>query len=162
MSNESKEWLNAPDGMDRSTATGRPYKAPSRADKSAAAFDSVMAGDGAHFSFAGVNHLPVKFTDDSILSIPVLPQGAGQVAADKKKRFWSRRKSENTNFVMKEMSRGDYLKHYAKDEQGKYIGTDEPAEDCILRGEDLEKYKRATTFRNEIDGAEDKEDRMIR
>jgi len=31
------------------------------------------------------------------------------------------------------MTRGEYLKHYAKDEEGNYVGTEEPAEDCVLK-----------------------------
>lgn len=33
---------------------------------------------------------------------------------------------------MRDMTRREYLKHYAKDENRNYIGTEEPAEDCIL------------------------------
>lgn len=149
VNNDDPEQLKMSDGLDRFTATGRPYKAPSDEDKAAAAYDSVMASDS--FSVAGVNHLPVKFTDDSIISIPVLPHGgATQIQSGKKKTFWSRRKSENTNFVMKQMSRREYLEHYAKDDQGKYIGSEEPAEDCILRGEDVDNFKRGISFRNEV------------
>jgi hypothetical protein len=34
---------------------------------------------------------------------------------------------------VKMMPRGEYLKYYAKDEEGNYIGSEEPAEDCSLR-----------------------------
>jgi hypothetical protein len=162
MSNDSTERLNTPEGMDRFTATGRPFKEPSRREKAATTFDLVMASDSV-LSTAGVNHLPVKFTDKSVISIPVLPKGGAQIETPKKKRFWSRRKSENNNFVMKEMTRGEYLKNYAKDDQGKYTGTEDPAEDCILRGEDIEKYRPVTTFRNDIEAAGDAEgDGVIR
>jgi hypothetical protein len=150
------------DGMDRFTATGRPYKPPTENENAAAAFTSMMTSHEGGFSQAGINHLPVKFTDDSLLTIPVLPKGAEQVENDKKKHFWSRRKSQNANFVMKEMTRGDYLKHYAKDDQGKYIGTEEPAEDCILRGEDVQKYKPVTSFSNEIGNKGHRDDGVIR
>lgn len=163
MSNDSSERLNQPDGMDRFTATGRPFKPPSKRDGAAGAFDSIMASDAGALTVAGVNHSPFKFTDDSILSIAVLPPGSnGQVEATKKKHFWSRRRSENANFTMKEMSRGEYLKRYAKDDNGKYIGTEEPADDCILRGEDVAKYRPASTFRNEIGDVGGKDDDVVR
>lgn len=31
------------------------------------------------------------------------------------------------------MTRGEYLKHYAKDEEGNYVGSEEPAADCVLK-----------------------------
>lgn len=162
MNNDSTEHLNTPEGMDRFTATGRPYKPPSERDKAAGAYTSVMASDSMG-GVAGINHLPVKFTDDSIISIPVLPPGGtGQVEAAKKKHFWSRRRSENANFTMKEMPRGEYLKHYAKDDNGKYIGTEDPADDCILRGEDVAKYRHAATFRNEVGDVGGNDDNVVR
>lgn len=147
--------------MDSFTATGRPFKPRTDAENAASAYDSIMASDAGGF-VAGVNHLPVKFTDDSIISIPVLPKGAEQVESDKKKHFWSRRKSQNTNFIMKQMTRGEYLEHYAKDDDGKYIGSGEPAEDCILRGDDVTKYKPATTFSNTLGDSDKKDDAVVR
>lgn len=60
--------------------------------------------------------------------------------------------NDPNNFVLKKVQRRECLKHYAKDEQGSYIGTEEPAEDCILRGRDLERYRSSagTQFRNDI------------
>ncbi|KIW67766.1 hypothetical protein PV04_06996 [Phialophora macrospora] len=45
------------------------------------------------------------------------------------------------NIDMRQISRREYLKHYAKDEHGGYIGTDDPAEDCILNEEDLARWR---------------------
>lgn len=43
---------------------------------------------------------------------------------------------------MRQITRGEYLKHYAKDDNGRYIGSEEPAADCILKGEDVAKYRK--------------------
>ncbi|ETN36314.1 uncharacterized protein HMPREF1541_08591 [Cyphellophora europaea CBS 101466] len=162
MASESSERLNMPDGMDRFTATGRPFKASTERDKASAAFTSVMASDTG--GIAGVNHLPVKFTDDSLIPVAVLPPNSSAPAETSKKQwFWSRRRSENSNFIMKKMPRRDYLKHYAKDDNGRYCGTEAPAEDCILRGEDVGKYRpHSLTFRNEMGGTSSKKDNVVR
>lgn len=54
---------------------------------------------------------------------------------------------------MRRIPRREYLAHYAKDESGRYVGTAEPADDCILRGEDLAKHrgsKHLSKFENEF------------
>ncbi len=107
---------------------------------------NAMAGTES-WGAAPANFLPVRFHDDSLIPVPVLrPEDVGKVEPQKsKKTFWSsRRKSENANFTIKHMPRGDYLKHYAKDpDTGLYIGSEEPAADCILRGDDVMKYRKA-------------------
>ena len=149
------------DDMTRFTATGRPFEPENH-------YQSTWAGlaDAPH-AVPGKT-LPWKFTDESLISVPCLrrrPQedrfAPGEANKKNKRRWWRRRSSTSNggmnnpdNFVMRKIQRGEYLKHYAKDEQGTYIGTEEPAEDCILRGDDLETYRsgRDKMFRNEIVG----------
>ena len=159
-------------GMQRFTATGRPYQAPTKNEKSQNALAQLANAD----TMQGVapSFMPVRFTDASRIPVPCLPQNAGAVQADgaskdkKKKRWWSnaarggRDEVANSNFVLKQIPRGEYLKHYAKDEEGKYIGTEDPAEDCILKGADIAKWRgsgsvMAQGFRNEIDGGLEQE-----
>jgi hypothetical protein len=44
-------------------------------------------------------------------------------------------------FVMKQVPYEVWRKHYAKDKDGNYKGTHAPAEDCLLRPHDVEKWK---------------------
>jgi hypothetical protein len=150
------------DDMMRFTATGRPYVPDNRYQ----ATWQGMANEDCPQGVTGKT-LPWKYTDESLISVPCLkprPEESADASGevnDKKKKWWRRKSSTSSNsindpnnFVLRKVKRGDYLKHYAKDEQGNYIGTEEPADDCILRGKDLEKYRnsRKTTFRNEIAG----------
>lgn len=153
--------------MDKFTATGRPFKEPSERDKAAGAFDMVAVGDGGGgFGATGpANILPVRYTDESLISVPVLPPGQiGRAPEEKKKHFWSsRRSSRNSDFIIKEIPRGDYLKYYAKDDDGAYIGTEDPAKDCILKGDDYERYRGAgLTFSNDLGGGSSKASDVVR
>jgi len=91
--------------------------------------------------------LPVKFHDDPIMTVPVLKPDAigrpdGVAGHRKKKSFWKpRRKPDEDTTTKKQMTPADYLKYYAKDAQGRYTGSEDPAVDCILRGADLEKWR---------------------
>ncbi|EXJ59174.1 hypothetical protein A1O7_06606 [Cladophialophora yegresii CBS 114405] len=49
--------------------------------------------------------------------------------------------SRRVNIKMCQVTRTEYQKHYAKDDQGGYIGTDDPAEDCILNEGDLARWR---------------------
>lgn len=157
----------ASDDMMRFTATGRPFVPEDR-------YQSTWNGLGNADAFQGTagKTLPFKYTDESFISVPCLKPRAQESATsigepnEKKPKWWRRKSSTSSNsvndpnnFTMKKIQRGDYLKHYAKDEQGDYIGTEEPAEDCILRGKDLERYRSSkdAMFQNEI--SEDKADR---
>jgi len=117
------------------------------------------------------SNLPSGFTDESIISIRVLPPPEGPdtkpAASDSdddnpvkglkpKHRFSfssfrrksSSKKDKRPEFVMKDMTRAEYLKHYAKDVNGRYIGTEDPANDCILNSkEDIMRYRKAFAFR---------------
>ncbi|RMD43313.1 hypothetical protein DV735_g1857, partial [Chaetothyriales sp. CBS 134920] len=126
------------------TATGRPYQSRDKRDKR----DATMLGLS---TTEAIGHgtpalLPRRYTNDSLITVPVMrPEDVGTADGHKseKKRslFSSRRRAENSKFVMKQIPRGEYLKHYAKDDAGQYVGTEEPAADCILRGEDVAKYR---------------------
>jgi hypothetical protein len=129
------------------------------------------------------NLLPVKFHDDSVFAIPVMrPEDIKTAAAaagsntidaptsDSKGRklsFFHRKSSgswgsydKKQKFAMRDVTRREYLAHYAKDDQGQYTGTEDPAEDCILRGEDLVRYRHQSkefgadvdSFKNEVKG----------
>lgn len=139
--NESSERLNMPDGMDRFSATGKAFKPIGKKDHGPMAWNSMHSADS--LGAGPANLLPVKFTDDSMIDVAVMrPEDVGKAEMPKKKAsFFSRRRSDNTNFVIRQMRRGDYLKHYAKDDSGRYCGQEEPASDCILRGEDIQKYR---------------------
>lgn len=151
------------------TATGRPISKTSASRKGTgleglASYDSLGAG--------APNLLPVRFTDESIISIAVLPPpdlpDAKPEASDSdedgnpvkglkpKSRFSfsafrrksSSKKEKKPDFVMKDMTRAEYLKHYAKDDKGNYIGTEEPASDCIMNvKEDPMKRRKQFAFR---------------
>jgi hypothetical protein len=142
------------DDMERFTATGRPFK-PANPAKDGWSMDSMSVTES--FGAAPANLLPVRYNDESLISVPVLrPEAVGKGDAPKAKRsiFSRRRKSQTENFTMKSITRGEYLKHYAKDDEGKYCGAEAPAEDCILRGEDLIKYRTAVmNFKHEIETA---------
>ena len=94
-------------------------------------------------------HLPVRFTDDSILTIPIPykdlspsdelnPQSNqsidnGPVHTGKEKRRSNlfeklkggkKEKKEKEGFRMVKMTRREYLMYWAKDEEGNYIGTE--------------------------------------
>lgn len=135
------------------TATGRPIPHPKdsrqgRAWQAYASADSLGQGPA--------NFGPVRFTDDSVISIAVMPpegveaktvdddsdEDDGPIKAEPKKKFgFFRRKSsayakkKDKPFVMKQVTRADYLKYYAKDDDGNYTGTMDPAPDCILNNE---------------------------
>ena len=156
--------LNITDDMQRFSATGRPYKTPAT---DGLAMNALAGAET--WGAAPANTLPIRFHDDSLISVPVLrPEDVGKVEAEKPKKsfFTSRRKSSNANFTIKQVPRRDYLKHYAKDDDGKYCGSEAPAEDCILRGEDAAKYcKAAFLYKSHVSTSEtykDQKDNVIR
>ncbi|KAI1616022.1 hypothetical protein EDD36DRAFT_121138 [Exophiala viscosa] len=106
-----------------------------------------------------------KHIDDPLITVPVLgpqeiarraspqPRDGSQPSANvsdaekSKSEFslFARMKlsvpDSSVDFVMCQVPRSQYLAHYAKDENGRYIGSGEPAEDCILSEEDMVKYR---------------------
>jgi len=139
------------------TAAGRPLSETNATRKGQSALEAMGHADS--FGHGAPNLLPVKFHDDSIISIPVMrpedihsahTNAAPAPASDGKSRklsFFHRKSAgggssaPKQKFAMRELTRREYLAHYAKDNDGKYVGTEEPAEDCILRGEDLVRYR---------------------
>ncbi|RMZ79719.1 hypothetical protein DV738_g3183, partial [Chaetothyriales sp. CBS 135597] len=133
-----------PSEMQSFTATGRPFKPRDKNDKKGGAW--LALGNDMSLGHGAPDLLPQRYDDTSLITVPVMrPEDIGtangHVTEKKRSLFSSRRRSENSQFVMKKIPRGEYLKHYAKDEAGQYVGTDEPAADCILRGEDVAKYR---------------------
>ena len=45
------------------------------------------------------------------------------------------------NITIRQVPRKEYVKHYAKDERGRYVGTEDPAEDCMLDEEDSVRWR---------------------
>lgn len=159
-SNNMSQPADVPD-LQRFTATGRPIPAQDTRTGLSGGMASAHS-----YGQSAPNLLPVRFTDNSVISVPVLPHAEpsqtkpddedsdeGPVKGPKSRSRFSlsnfRRKSSSSgngkqSFVIKEMTRGNYLKHYAKDDSGKYIGSEEPASDCILNNEeDRIKWRRA-------------------
>ncbi|KAI9753452.1 MAG: hypothetical protein M1835_000991 [Candelina submexicana] len=114
------------DGMQRFTATGRPM--PN--------YNPSALASGFYGPFGGeaVQHLPSKFTDDSIIHvpIPVDESSTSEIQQKERKQSWVRKigdgirgkKTGQGKFRMVKMTRGEYLKYWAKDEEGRYIGTE--------------------------------------
>ena len=108
---------------------------------------NMMLGDGgAGFGVgnAGANILPPAYTDKSLVRIPIKMsdirgsdiEQETEVKPEKKRGFFrkisssmSDRKASDNDFKVVMMSRGDYLKYWAKDEDGKFLPTvEEPPE----------------------------------
>ncbi|KAI9823844.1 MAG: hypothetical protein M1826_007590 [Phylliscum demangeonii] len=128
------------DGMQRFTATGRP--------KPNEPFYEWTKFQPDTFTPCVVATLPWKFTDEDVISVPVtLPTPAaaavvppavlahpneeakeGFVAkvllGGKRRAKEKNEKKEKAKVVVLRMTRGDYLKYWARDEQGVYIGTE--------------------------------------
>lgn len=140
------------------TAAGRPFSVANATRPRQSGLEAMSNAES--FGFGAPNLLPVRFHDDSIISIPVLrpediQNAAGSNTNDaptndskgRKLSFFHRKSTggrfggPKEKFAMREVTRRDYLAHYAKDSEGKYAGTEWPAEDCILRGEDLVRYR---------------------
>ncbi|CAO1602104.1 hypothetical protein XANCAGTX0491_005735 [Xanthoria calcicola] len=109
------------------------------------------------FTHQAPQFLPQQFTDDSVLLIPI-PVSALRVATpppstSRKKtteeettpqpqqrrlssssssklmnRLRGEKKKKKEEFKMVEMTRGEYLRYWAKDEEGRYIGTEPEGE----------------------------------
>jgi hypothetical protein len=48
--------------------------------------------------------------------------------------------SDTPNFVLRQIPYETWRKHYAKDKDGNYKGTHAPAEDCLLKPDDVQKW----------------------
>lgn len=146
------------------TAIGNSFAHAQASRHSNSAMEGLTASDS--MGYGAPNLLPVRFHDDSIISIPVLrpedinnstdPSSNNTALAEgrsKKLSFFHRKSSgaglggkrDKQKFEMRSVTRREYLAHYAKDNDGQFVGTEEPADDCILRGEDLVRYRRQKT-----------------
>ncbi|EXJ77521.1 hypothetical protein A1O3_09748 [Capronia epimyces CBS 606.96] len=170
-----------PSDIPSSKATGQAYL-NSASGKAGSAMDALSASES--WGAGPANLLPVRFTDESLIHVPVLrPEDMERQSAEQQqqqprqlasppatevdggRRFsFFRRKSSKPGetFTMRRIPRREYMAHYAKDDAGKYIGTEDPADDCILRGEDLIKYRNrgaVGAWKNTVSKAEaDKEE----
>ncbi|KAL8742998.1 MAG: hypothetical protein Q9190_004593 [Brigantiaea leucoxantha] len=135
-SSETEALTRDTDAMQRFTATGRPMPTYT---------PSALANTATGTSIAEApQFLPVKFTDDSILTIPIplsklYPSAVGsnnidtqnQNPVQQERRRWSvfgksggKEEKDKGGFKMVKMTRREYLMYWAKDEQGRYIGTE--------------------------------------
>lgn len=162
---DSRDLHNDP-ALQSFTATGRPISKTSASNKGTG-LDGYASAES--YGAGAPNLLPVRFTDESIISVPVLPppdvpdsdeedNPVKGLPSKPKSRFsfssFRRKSSSSTSkkdkkpdFVIKDMTRAEYLKHYAKDENGKYIGTEEPASDIIIKKEDPLKARKDHAMR---------------
>jgi len=129
----------ASNGQVRTTLTGR------QLDYQHDALTNVMVGDaGFTSSTAGANLLPQGYTDNSLVRIPIKLsdleadddiQLMKQQSQPKQKKGFFRKMSgafapkTEGEIKMVPMSRGDYLKYWAKGEDGHFLpDVEEPAE----------------------------------
>ncbi|KAK4949922.1 hypothetical protein LTR10_011764 [Elasticomyces elasticus] len=144
---------------------------------------ALSAGFGAYtMRSRSVGEIPgfdtTKHTDDPLMTVPVLgPQELARRSrpqhnvdsqpssdsrdAEKSKpkftlfgRMMSSVPDTTVDLVMRQVRRSEYLAHYAKDENGRYVGTDKPAEDCILSAEDSVKYRTENAMTKSASGKE--------
>ncbi|KAI4219662.1 MAG: hypothetical protein LQ349_008291 [Xanthoria aureola] len=141
------------DAMQRFTATGRPKPSYN---------PSALGNLPSAFTHQAPQFLPQRFTDDSVLLIPI-PVSALRAAntpspppssvsenptteeettqQPQQRRLSSssssklmnrlrggKKKKKKEEFKMVEMTRGEYLRYWAKDEEGRYIGTEPEGE----------------------------------
>ena len=95
--------------------------------------------------------LPTKFTDESILTIPIpysgiypassIPGGNESTPGKRKGSFLGRftngSKKKREGFKMVKMTRREYLMYWAKDEEGRYVGTEPEGRGREVFGERL-------------------------
>lgn len=116
------------------------------ATKKTSALSGMVAGDAGFGGTAGpANTLPWKFRDTDIITVPILTSELEGEESERAPAEKPRRRSSLTRwlvgaekapaFKMVKMTRGEYLKYWAKDEEGRYVGT-EP------RGSGRERLKR--------------------
>ncbi|OJD36818.1 uncharacterized protein BKCO1_9000169 [Diplodia corticola] len=132
--------------MERFTAAGRPkpdYQ-PGISNMDCGSF----TGSGAP------NLLPVRFTDKSMINVPIpaadLWDGSEPVPQPNERRSsWIAKlgkklgTKEKQKIVNVKMTRGEYLKYWAKDEDGNYVGTEPRGEGKRIWREKLEAERNA-------------------
>jgi len=110
-----------------------------------------------------------EYTDDTLIAVPVLEtiappsqQDSGDADSreplsaehrpkvkDKGLSGFFRRRSLNpnalpntkVNVTLRQVPWKEYQKHYLKDDHGRYMGTADPADDCILNEEDTARWR---------------------
>lgn len=102
---------------------------------------SGLASSPANFTPMAVQNLPWKFTDDDLISVPIpVPDSSADgddtsehagsttsLGSKVKHAFMYKGKSKgkkSPKFRVVKMTRGEYLKYWARDEHGNYIGTE--------------------------------------
>ena len=117
--------MSSQEDRPRTTLTGQPIKYEHDA------LTSVAAGD-AGFSSAGGNRLPVGYTDDSVVRVPIklsdIPDWDAEapLKPEKKNRFLRKMsgsvrvggKVRKEEIKVVPMRRADYLKYWAKGDEG--------------------------------------------
>lgn len=100
---------------------------------------SISNTDFGLFTGSGVpNLLPFRFTDNSIINVPIPAEELedeteNPIPATERRSSWIEKvgkklgRKEKQKIVNLKMTRGEYLKYWAKDGDGNYIGT-EPQE----------------------------------
>lgn len=116
----------------RTTLTGKPIEYEHDH------FSGMMLGDGGGFgtTSAGANLLPPGYTDKSLVRIPIKMSDVHgtedtshgtDIKVEKKGglfgRFSSKRREANNDIKVVMMSRGDYLKYWAKDDKGNFLDS---------------------------------------
>lgn len=123
------------EGEPRTTLTGKPL------DYSHDALTNIMFSDVGFVggdNAAGANLLPPGYTDKSAVRIPIkLSDIEGEPVKQEKKRGFFRKMSNalsinaksGDDFKVVTMSRGDYLKYWAKGDDGQFLpNVEEPPE----------------------------------
>ncbi|KAL0262442.1 hypothetical protein SLS55_001410 [Diplodia seriata] len=97
--------------------------------------------DCGSFSGSGApNLLPFRFTDESIINVPIPaedledPESESHPPATERRSSWMAKLGRKLGNKGKQpilnvkMTRGEYLKYWAKDENGNYVGTEPEGE----------------------------------
>ncbi|OBT55345.1 hypothetical protein VE04_04906 [Pseudogymnoascus sp. 24MN13] len=119
-SGSSNSTLSDTDCFERFTATGRPMPTDYRSAWSSAC---VFGPTAPHF-------LPFRFTDDSIIPVVVrvsaesFKAGVESTSQKRRRSLRDRFRFKKTKAVVAMMPRRDYLRYFAHDESGRYVGTE--------------------------------------
>ncbi|OBT63319.1 hypothetical protein VE03_07204 [Pseudogymnoascus sp. 23342-1-I1] len=117
----SRSKLSDTDLYERFTATGRPM--PIQYNRSAWSSACVYGPTAPHF-------LPFRFTDDSIIPVVVrvceesFKSGVEGKPRKGRRSLRDRLGFRKTKAVVAMMPRREYLRHFAHDEEGRYVGTE--------------------------------------
>jgi hypothetical protein len=118
-----------------------------------------MGGNGASLAYGPSGRRMDRWreqNDDTLISVPVLqttiqspPAELDNKDREKGLSGFFRRKALNfdslssipVNVTLRQVPQKEYQKHYLKDHRGRYMGTEEPADDCILNEEDTARWR---------------------